>query len=94
MPKNMKRVGIGVVWPRIQVQIGTQFTQIRGGIFGYTEQSGCIRPDRTNHQIPRSHFEAALALVPLRNTVPVQHLRGPSYIFAILMDPRIRCGDW
>jgi hypothetical protein len=78
MPKNMKRVGIDVVWPRIQAQIGTQFTQIRGGIFRYTEQSGCIRPDRTNYQIPRSDFEEALALVPLKNTVPVQHLRGPS----------------
>jgi hypothetical protein len=36
----------------------------------------------------------APGLVPLENTVPVQHLRGPSYIYAILMDPRIRQDDW
>jgi hypothetical protein len=35
-----------------------------------------------------------LRYVPLPNTVPVQHLRGPSYIYAILMDSRIRRTDW
>ena len=39
-------------------------------------------------------MEEAAALVPLANTVPVQHLRAPSYIYAILMDPRIRQSDW
>jgi hypothetical protein len=31
---------------------------------------------------------------PLPNTVPVQNLQGPSYLYAILMDSRIRDGDW
>lgn len=37
---------------------------------------------------------AALTLVTLANTVPVQHLRDPSYLYAILMDERIRGQDW
>ena len=87
-------VGIDTVWSRIQAHAGQKFHQIRGGTFTYLVISGHVRPDRTNHQIPKSHFEEALAHLPLASTVPVQHLRGPSYIYAILMDPRIRQNDW
>lgn len=82
------------VWERISAHAGETFHQIRGGEFTYVAESGYLRPDRTNQQIPRAHFEEALGLVPLENTVPVQHLRGPSYIYAILMDARIRQDDW
>jgi hypothetical protein len=32
--------------------------------------------------------------VPLSSTVEMNHLQGPSYIYAILMDSRIRRDDW
>lgn len=38
-------------------------------------------------------LEEATELLPLESTVPIQHLRAPSYIYAILMDPRIYYGD-
>lgn len=85
---------IATVWERISAHAGDTFLQIKGGAFTYDAESSHIKPDRTNQQIPRAHFEEALGLVPLENTVPVQHLRGPSYIYAILMDPRISQGDW
>jgi hypothetical protein len=85
---------IDTIWQRISAHAGETFQQIRGGEFTYVGESSHIKPDRTNQQIPRGHFEEALGLVPLENAVPVQHLRGPSYIFAVLMDPRIRQGDW
>jgi hypothetical protein len=44
--------------------------------------------------ISRTAIEKALQLVPLPNTRTVQHLSAPSYIYAILMDPRIRGNDW
>jgi hypothetical protein len=40
-------------------------------------------------QIPRSQFAKALDLMPLSGPGQIQHLRGPSFIFAILTDPRI-----
>jgi hypothetical protein len=83
-----------IVWRRIETHAGEKFMQIRGGKFIYEVIGGHVLPDRTNQQIPKSHFEKALALLPLENTVPIQHLRGPSYIYAILMDDRIRMGDW
>jgi hypothetical protein len=85
---------IKIVWQRIWGYAGKEFRQIRGGRFTYSIAAGHVVPDRTNHRIPKSHFEQALNLVPLQNTTPVQHLRGPSYIYAILMDDRIREGDW
>ena len=82
------------VWGRIQGSAGGKFVQKRGATFTYQVRGGHVVPDRTQQQIPRSHFEEAHQLVPLLNTVPVQHLRGPSYIYAILMDFRIRLSDW
>lgn len=82
------------VWNRIKAHEGETFTQIRGGEFTYEVSGNIIIPDRTNHTFPRSHFEEAFTLVPLKNTTPVQHLRGPSYIYAIMMDDRIRQSDW
>jgi hypothetical protein len=82
------------VWERIVAHGGETFHQIRGGEFTYAVKGQHLRLSRTNQNVPRSHVEEALALVPLDNTVAVQHLRAPSYIFAILMDERIRGRDW
>lgn len=85
---------IAVVWRRIEDHAGEAFEQIRGGRFTYRVESSYLVPDRTAYNLPRTAFEEALTLVPLANTVPVQHLRGPSYLYAILMDGRIRGEDW
>ena len=85
---------IETVWRRIRRHTGETFYQMRGGAFSYSVAGGCVYPDRTQQQIPKSHFSKALELVPAKNTAPFQHLRGPSFIYAILMDPRIRAADW
>lgn len=82
------------VWKKIEARAGESFRQIRGGEFTYSIHSGCVVPDRTNRQLPRSQFEKAFDLVPLENTKSVQDLQGPSYLYAILMDARIRRQDW
>jgi hypothetical protein len=82
------------VWRRIEQHAGEKFRQKTGGEFTYSIRAGCLIPDRTNRQLPRSNFEKAFDLVPLENTVPLQRLQGPSYIFAVLMDERIRATDW
>jgi hypothetical protein len=85
---------LDVVWARISAHAGEVFHQKRGRPFTYRIYGGCVLPDRTHRQIPRSNFAAALELVPTDSTVPLQHLQGPSYIWAILHDLRIRQGDW
>lgn len=87
-------VSFGSIWKRIEAHQGEKFHQIRGQEFTYKVVSGAVIPSTTNRQLPRSHFAEAANLLPLRNTVPVQHLQGPSYLYAILMDRRIRQTDW
>ena len=65
-----------------------------GGEFTYTITGSSLTPDRTNRVVSKGQFEQALALVPLPDTTVVQHLQAPSYIFALMMDPRIRHTDW
>jgi hypothetical protein len=82
------------VWNRIEAHAGDEFTTVTGKAFTFVVEHGAVRTSRTNRQIPRSDFEKALALVPLENTVVLQDLQGPSYVYAILMDERVRAGEW
>jgi hypothetical protein len=92
--KKRSVMNIDEVWVRIEAHQGEEFRQIRGQWFRYVVKGSYLTPSTTRQNIPRSAFEQALSLVPLQNTVPIQHLRGPSYIFAVLMDDRIRRADW
>lgn len=47
-----------------------------------------------NKRMWRAAFNEALKEVSLNNTVPLQNLQVPSYLYAILMDKRIRQNDW
>ena len=85
---------IDTVWARITANAGSEFRMIEGAIFSYKIIAGAVALDRTNQQIPKSHFDKALAFVPLENTTVITHLRGPAYLYAILMDDRIRQIDW
>lgn len=82
------------IWRRVVACEGTTFRQIRGGEFSYEVRGDRLILDRTNQFISKDQLFQAVQLVPLSSTKPVQHLRAPSYLFAILMDERVRQGDW
>ena len=82
------------VWRRIERHAGEAFRQKSGGEFRYEIHGNGLVPDRTNRRISRGDFEKALQLVPFESTTVLQHLQGPSYIYAVLMDARIRLDDW
>jgi len=82
------------VWKRIVSQAGEEFRTTKGLPFTYTVAHGAVRPSRTNRNLSRADFEKALARVPLKNTAAVQDLQGPAFIYAIMMDERIRAGEW
>jgi len=85
---------INVVWKRICEHEGQEFRQIRGKPFTYSVSGNVLFLNCTNRSISKRTIEQALEYVPLDNTVPVQHLQAPSYIYAILMDNRICNGLW
>ena len=83
-----------IVWSRITSHSVEVFRQIRGGEFRYAMDGNGIIPDRTKHRFSKTEIEKAFRRMPVKNTVALQDLRGPSYLYAILMDERIRQGDW
>lgn len=82
------------VWDLIVSLEGQSFEQIRGQRFTFRCQGDLLHLSTTNQAISRAQMAEAFRLVPLPSTTVVQHLRAPSYIYAILMDPRVRRNDW
>lgn len=81
------------IWARIVAAAGQRFQTTTGKPFTYRVSGSVLRPSRTNRNLHQSQFERAWALRPLRNVAQLQwQVQGPSYIFAILTDPRI-CED-
>ena len=76
---------IEAVWKRIEANAGEEFRQLRGG----RVEGGSLCPDRTNRNLGKSQFAQALERRPLTSTMQLQDPQGPSYLFAILTDPRI-----
>lgn len=82
-------MNIDVIWERICKNEGETFRQIRGKEFTYSVNGNYITLSTTNYNVAKSTFEKALEFLPLENTVPIQHLQAPSYLYAILTDERI-----
>ena len=71
------------------------FRQIRGKTYTYDIANATLIPRGIDQNIGKSVFAKALDYLPLSNTTTVKHLRGPSYLYSILMDERIRgADDW
>jgi hypothetical protein len=85
---------IDMIWETIIQHEGEIFKQIKGKEFTYTVKGNTISLNTTNRTVSKSIFEQALQFVPLENTVAINHLQAPSYIYAILMDNRIRQSNW
>jgi hypothetical protein len=80
------------VWQRITDLEGSTFHQKTGRAFTYTVKHGTVKPSLTNRLIPRSHFRKALERAPLAGPGQLSDLQGPSYLWAILTDPRVSPG--
>lgn len=79
-------------WKRILQLEGAEFRTITGLLFTYVLIGNGIRPSRAKQVITRSQFEKAASL-PKPMTRPSeisQTVRGSSYVFAILTDPRVK----
>jgi hypothetical protein len=83
--------GFDVVWQRIVALEGEAFRQKTGRPFCYRISGNCVVPSTTNRLLPRSQFARAYDR-PLTGPGQLQDLQGPSYLFAILTDPRVAAG--
>lgn len=86
---------IEVVWARILAHQGQVFHQVKGQAFTYEVSGDALIPSTASAKIYKSQFAKALEAVPFSRVSDVpRNVFGPSYVYAILMDPRIRNGDW
>jgi hypothetical protein len=78
------------LWNNIRAHAGEEFQTATGRPFTYEAHEGYIKPNRAEQNISRSDFEKAYDLAPLQNPGQISKVvRGPSYVYAILTDPRI-----
>ena len=77
------------VWDRIAAHAGSEFRQKTGRLFTYSLAGNAITPSTTNRLLARAQFQRAYERSPLHGPGQLQNLQGPSYLFAILTDPRI-----
>ncbi|WP_407343356.1 hypothetical protein [Pengzhenrongella phosphoraccumulans] len=87
-------IDIERVWRRIERHAGENFRTITGLPFTYTVPGNYLRTSRTVRNLSRTNFVNALALMPAKSPVALKGLQGASCPWAILMDPRVREGDW
>lgn len=81
---------VEAVWQAVTEHAGEVFWTISGLPFHYEVDGGRLLTDHTNHWIHRSQLKAALDLWPVAGPSALKNVvRGPSYLYALLADPRI-----
>ncbi len=94
-PQRHEEPEIEVVWERIIAHQGQLFHQLKGQAFTYQVNGNALTPSTAKAKIYKSQFAKALGAVPFEKVSDVPAgVFGPSYVYAILMDPRIRQDDW
>ncbi len=79
------------IWTRIQSHEGESFKTARGLKFTYKMSDDAFYPSRTRYRISKSEFQKAYEMMPVGGPGEISLVvRGPSYVWAVLNDPRIR----
>ena len=91
MPITLRAITeFAATWARVQQHSGETFRTITGKEFRYEARPGGVEMLTTSRMLPRSSFEEAFARMPVPGPGALQDLQGPSYLYAILTDPRVR----
>lgn len=91
----MPQVSIDDVWRRLKALEGHEFETKTGKSFTFELDGDVFRPSRTKYNVTKADFRKALKLVPFDGPGEVNNLvRGPSYVWAVLHDKRVRRQDW
>jgi len=86
---------VDTVWMRIKALEGQEFKTKTDKSFLYEISGNIFLPSRTKYKITKADFGKALEMVPLDGPGEIVNLvRGPTYIWAVLHDRRIRKGEW
>jgi hypothetical protein len=86
------------VWHRIKIHQGEEFRTATQLPFTYEVEENGIwffrEGRRINRKLSRTQVDIAIARCPLASTTEIKDLIDYPYLFALLMDKRIRCESW
>ncbi len=86
------------VWGRIKTHQGEEFRTATQLPFTYEIEGAGIwffwEGRRINRKLSRTQVDLAIARCPLTSTTEIKDLIDYPYLFALLMDKRIRCDAW
>lgn len=87
-----------IIWDRIQSHQGEEFRTARGLPLTYQVEGAGIWFRRNgrliNRKLTRTQVDVAISRCPLTSTTEIKDLMDYPYLFALLMDPRIRSEAW
>lgn len=79
------------IWRRIVETAGQEFKTASGPRFTFEMNGNVLLPSRTEYNLSRSDFEKAWKLLPSATHSELNRVvRSPSYVIAILKDPRVQ----
>lgn len=78
------------IWTLIKQHEGEMFSTVTGKEFTYQIKGNTLYHTRTATGIPKSAFEKAVALNPGKPSDLQNVIVGPSYVYAIITDKRMR----
>lgn len=86
------------VWRRIVEHQGAEFRTMKNLPFTHTVEGNGIwfyrKGKRIEQRLGSHDVERAILLCPLKRPTELKEVRDPSYLFGLLMDPRIKNTDW
>lgn len=89
-----KRATFGDIWRRVVALEGEEFQTSTGLPFTYEITSTGLITNRTKYNLAQAQFSVAFEHVPCSGPSDIHFVRGPSYIWAILHDRRVRLHDY
>lgn len=93
--KTRTAASLDEVWGRLKMFEGHEFETKTGKPFTYEIDGDVFRPSRTKYNVSKSDFRKALELTPFDGPGVINDVvRGPTYVWAVLHDQRVRRQDW
>lgn len=80
---------MGSIWEKVKQHQGETFETVNGKPFTYTVEGNKIIHTRCKTPIFKSNFEKAVCLNPQKPSDLQMKVTGPSYVYAIISDPRL-----
>ncbi len=77
------------IWEKVKLHQGEVFRTVRGLEFTYRVDGETVIHTRSKATLSRSDFEKAILLAPQKPSDLHNDVTGPSYVYAIISDPRL-----